>query len=114
MTSGLRRHLAFIGLAGLIGSCTIPAPSTSMASAKLPDPPPPGPCVAEYSALLDLADLARRYGSSAGIFLHPIGDVVDQLDACLAASDEADEDRPVKLEIGFGGPAKAPLRRQTL
>lgn len=46
-------------------------------------PPPNASCVAEYSALLDLAELARRYGHSGGVFLDPLGEMFDQLDQCL-------------------------------
>ena len=87
------RQLARLGLllaaSGLIASCTAqspePPPRTekTLASSALG---PPAPCMTEYRALLDLADLARRYGPSAGVFLDPLGDMFGQLDDCLAAA----------------------------
>jgi hypothetical protein len=40
-------------------------------------------CKVEYAAVLDLADVARRYGPSAGVFLDALGDLFDQLQECL-------------------------------
>lgn len=86
------RPLPALGLllvaGGLLVACTS-VPVNSVVPAMSLTPPPSdsqGHCVVEYSALLDLADLARRYGQSAGIFLDAIGDMVDQLDACLSGS----------------------------
>ena len=44
------------------------------------------PCETEYRAFLDLADLARHYGASSGIFLDPLGDMFEELDDYLSAT----------------------------
>jgi hypothetical protein len=97
---GVRSLRKFIGpglmlaVMGLVAACTspLPAPPTPVAQASLAQTPTPqgsaSPtlCALEYRAFLDLADLARRYGRSAEVFLDPLGDMVDQLDQCLAAA----------------------------
>ncbi|MEQ5842902.1 hypothetical protein N0A02_25940 [Paraburkholderia acidicola] len=67
-------------------------------------PPPPSPpidavpfataelppqCVVSYVALLDLAELARRYGRASSVFLDALGDLSDQLNNCLKQADDA-------------------------
>jgi hypothetical protein len=73
---GVRSRRKFIGpglmlaVMGLVAACTspLPAPPTPVAQASLAQTPTPQgsayptPCGLEYGALLDLADLARRYG----------------------------------------------------
>ena len=86
-------QLACLGLllavSGLIASCAAQSPEPPPRTEKTPASSalgPPAPCMTEYRALLDLADLARRYGPSAGVFLDPLGDMFGQLDDCLAAA----------------------------
>jgi hypothetical protein len=106
---GLVARLGLVLATGaLAGACAEPqaaapapmAPAPTVASA------PPGPCATEYNALLDLADLARRYGPSAGLFLDPLGDMFDKLDQCMsAAQDAAQPARASLLEISARAPA---------
>lgn len=79
--------LLMVALPIFIASCSMPPPPTPL----MPPPSPSAPvvglppaCALQYNALLDLADLARRYGPSAGMFLDPLGDMFDQLDHCLS------------------------------
>jgi hypothetical protein len=113
--AGLGLLFAFGGLAASCASSPPPSPSFAlpMASAKPPSvaSAPPAPCAAEYSALLDLAELARRYGPSAGVFLDPLGDMFEQLDECLTAA--RDGARPASagiLEISTSPEAVAKTR----
>jgi hypothetical protein len=114
-TSGLRRRATRLGLmlaiSGLAAACASPppAPPVAMPGAPTLASAPPAPCAEEYRALLDLADLARRYGPSSGIFLDPLGDMFEQLDQCLsAAQDEARPARANLLEISsHAGPPGA-------
>jgi hypothetical protein len=50
----------------------------------------PPPCAMEYTALLDLATLARSYGPNAGLFMDALGELVDQLDQCMGARGRGD------------------------
>lgn len=75
-------------ISGLAASCA-PPPASPVATEKAPASltfAPPAACAAEYRALLDVADLARRYGQSAGIFSDPLGDMFDERDQCLTAA----------------------------
>jgi hypothetical protein len=57
-----------------------------------------------YSAFLDLANLARRYGASAGVFVDALGDMMDQLQECISASTETGgHSREGLLGITAGG-----------
>lgn len=108
--SGLGLLLA---IGGLASACALgpPGPPRAPAAAKASAfaSAPPAPCAAEYSALLDLAELARRYGPSAGIFLEPLGDMFDQLDQCLmAAQGEAWPLHANVVEIGARGASAIP------
>jgi hypothetical protein len=49
------------------------APSTSEASPH---------CALKYAAVLDLAELARRYGKASPIYLHAFNKVAAQMNAC--------------------------------
>ena len=85
----LARLGLLLAVSGLIASCTAQSPEPPPRTEKTPASStrgPPAPCMTEYRALLDLADLARRYGPSAGVFLDPLGDMFGQLDDCLAAA----------------------------
>ncbi|MGN4111292.1 hypothetical protein ACS0X5_18800 [Burkholderia gladioli] len=66
----------------LISGCAVlsrPAPSADL----------PPECVARYAALLDLAQLAHRYGSDASIFVNAIGELARSLDECLSETHRA-------------------------
>jgi hypothetical protein len=95
-------------VAGLAAACAQPPPPADTATAA-PKPPlrastPAGPCVEEYSALLDLADLARSYGKSSGVFFDPLGDLFDELDQCLSAAQGAAQPARANL-LEISGPA---------
>jgi hypothetical protein len=80
----------------------------------------PRKCVAQYSALLDLASLARSYGPSSGIFIDALGQMADALDECLSEgggesreglyrmSDSMDQRKPMGL------PPRSIVRPRTL
>jgi hypothetical protein len=89
-------HAVFV-VCGTIAACgTEPSPGPRVAppltafAAPEVAAAPRGPCAVEYKALLDLAVLARNYGPSAGVFLDPLGDMFDQLDRCLSATEGAE------------------------
>lgn len=92
MTFDLRRctiivSSLLVGIGGTTVAFAAPPRAVSSASAE------PGtvalalpvPCDAEYRALLDMANLARRYGPAARIFLDPLGDMFDRLGERLSA-----------------------------
>jgi hypothetical protein len=92
--------------AGLIASCASSPSLPSMADrqAAMAAAAPDFPCAAEYRALLDLAALARQYGTSTQIFLDPLGEMFNQLDDCLSAENDGDASRgPVMQEIRANG-----------
>ncbi|MBW5288154.1 hypothetical protein [Burkholderia gladioli] len=66
----------------LISGCATlsrPAPSADL----------PPECVARYAALLDLAQLAHRYGPDASTFVNAIGELARSLDECLSETRRA-------------------------
>lgn len=50
----------------------------------------PPQCTLQYAALLDLAELARHYGSSSAVFAGALDSVAGQLDECLGRTAEGD------------------------
>lgn len=76
-----------LGIGALTASCT--SSSSQSPAAPVIASAPAAPCAAEYNALLDMAELARRYGPAAGMFLDPLGDMFDQLNQCLETAQEA-------------------------
>jgi hypothetical protein len=68
--------------------CTFLRPPTPAPITASPLPVPsydlPAQCTVTYAALLDLAELARRYGKLSGVFLNALGDLTGQLDDCLS------------------------------
>ncbi|WP_186029423.1 hypothetical protein [Burkholderia gladioli] len=72
----VKRHLLVVLLLLISGCATLsrPAPSADL----------PPECVARYAALLDLAQLAHRYGSDASTFVNAIGELARSLDDCLS------------------------------
>ncbi|WP_186075387.1 hypothetical protein [Burkholderia gladioli] len=66
----------------LISGCATlsqPAPSADL----------PPECVTRYAALLDLAQLAHRYGPDASTFVNAIGELARSLDECLSETHRA-------------------------
>ncbi|MDN7755037.1 hypothetical protein [Burkholderia gladioli] len=72
----VKRHLLVVLLLLISGCATLsrPAPSADL----------PPECVTRYAALLDLAQLAHRYGPDASTFVNAIGELARSLDDCLS------------------------------
>ncbi|BCQ57994.1 hypothetical protein [Burkholderia gladioli] len=72
----VKRHLLVVLLLLISGCATLsrPAPSADL----------PPECVVRYAALLDLAQLAYRYGPDASTFVNAIGELARSLDDCLS------------------------------
>ncbi|MFC0397288.1 hypothetical protein [Paraburkholderia rhizosphaerae] len=80
-----------LGIASLEGCTPVPLGNPTlvqMQAAAAPTVDLPKQCAARYAALLDLAGLARSYGSSSGIYLDALGAMADQLDECLSGGAE--------------------------
>lgn len=71
---------------GCVSTPTTPPPP--IAAAPFPTEDLPAQCVVSYAALLDLADLAKRYGHASSVFLDALGNLSDKLSDCLAQADD--------------------------
>jgi hypothetical protein len=104
MASRSRRPAALVlclAVAGVTAACASSPPVPPVAARQSASSAAASrfPCAAEYRALLDLARLAQQYGTSTTIFLGPLGDMFDQLDDCLSATDNDGASHPVIQEI---------------
>ncbi|MFX1687718.1 hypothetical protein PWR05_24555 [Paraburkholderia sp. A2RI-6] len=84
--------MAIAAAAAMLAGCAPPQAPWSIAAMPSPllAPALPAPtealppqCAPTYAGLLDLALLAKRYGRSSGIFIDALGNMADQLGACL-------------------------------
>lgn len=84
--AALALSLAVATLAGT-GCVSTTTPPLPIAAAPFPTEDLPAQCVVSYAALLDLADLATRYGHASSVFLDALGNLSDKLSDCLTQAD---------------------------
>ncbi len=81
-----RAHVgAALALLGALGACAETTPAARRSGVTLVSGADTPACTAEYTAVLDLAALARSYGAGAGLFMDALATQFDQLDQCLTA-----------------------------
>ncbi|CAM2163204.1 conserved exported hypothetical protein [Paraburkholderia sacchari] len=92
VTRQISHALAIAAAAVMLVACAPPQAPWTIAAMPSPLPAPalptptealPPQCAPTYAGLLDLALLAKRYGRSSGIFIGALGNMADQLGACL-------------------------------
>jgi len=88
-----------VALAARVGSGTDAFPVAIPATQRMPGAAGlPPQCALKYAAVLDLAELARGYGKSSGVYRHAFGDVSGQMDACRTGKHYASSSGVVRAE----------------
>lgn len=88
-----------VALAARVGGDTdalpVPIPAAQPTPGAAGSPPQ---CALKYAAVLDLAELARGYGKSSGVYRHAFGNVSGQMDACRTGKHHASSSGVVRAE----------------